>query len=125
MNTPIRTLIVEDEIIIALDLEMTMKRHSFNVIESVCTGKEAIECATQLQPDLIMMDIKLADNISGIEAAKEIMTRQNCRIVFVTANSDPETKKTAMECNPFAYYMKPVSEMMVGEIFRKITGEVH
>jgi DNA-binding NarL/FixJ family response regulator len=121
MNLPIRTLIVEDEMIIALELKMTMTRHSFKVLDTVRTGKDAIECAITMKPDLIMMDIRLADNISGIEAANAILAHNDCRIIFVTANSDSETKLLAMGCNPFAYYDKPINEKMVGEIYRKMT----
>jgi DNA-binding NarL/FixJ family response regulator len=116
MKKSARVLIVEDEIIIALEIEMLMRRGGFTVISIARTGKEAIETARAAQPDIVMMDIMLPDGMNGIQAVREIKTFCPCSFVFVTANSDPNTRREAMACGPIAYFEKPLSDSIADEI---------
>jgi len=118
MKNPARVLIVEDEIIIALEIEMLLKRSGFVISSMARTGREAIEAARAIQPDIILMDIMLPDGMNGIQAVREIRIFCPCAFVFVTANSDPDTRREAMECAPIAYFEKPLSDSIADEISR-------
>src|ERR1051326_5669982 len=80
-----RILIVEDEQIIAADLRNHVKRLGHDVIGMAIAGEEAIEMADQLNPDLVLMDVRLEGTMSGTEAAREIQERTGAPIVFITA----------------------------------------
>lgn len=81
----LRILIVEDEQIIAADLEDKLYRLGHEVVATALSGEEAVEIADQLRPELVMMDIQLQGEMNGVEAARTIEERAGARIVFVTA----------------------------------------
>ena len=86
-----KILVVEDEVIIALDLKKTLNKLGYAVIKMATSGEEAIKIAEKMHPDLALMDIKLKGNLNGIEAAKRIRNRFNIPIIYVTAYSDRKT----------------------------------
>ncbi|MES2163689.1 MAG: ATP-binding protein [Pseudomonadota bacterium] len=102
-----RILIVEDERVVALDLSSTLEKLGYAVIGSVISGAEAIECAREQRPDLILMDIRLNGKIDGIDAAQEIHLFLNCPVIFLTAYSDEQTLHRAKQVTPFGYLVKP------------------
>ncbi|MDZ4171308.1 MAG: response regulator, partial [Methanobacteriaceae archaeon] len=67
-----KILVVEDEAITSLELTRMLKRWGFEVVGDVVSGQEALDMAINLKPDLIIMDIHLKGNMSGVDAAKEI-----------------------------------------------------
>ena len=83
-----RALIVEDETLVAWHLEAILQELGFQVCEIVSTGKEAVLEASTATPDIIFMDVNLAGDVDGIEAAKQILEKNDVTIVFVTAYSD-------------------------------------
>ena len=83
-------LIVEDETLVAWHLESVLQDLGFAVCEIVSTGSEAIAKAAADKPDVIFMDVNLADDIDGVEAATKIVKTSDIPIVFVTANADDE-----------------------------------
>jgi PAS domain S-box-containing protein len=111
MNTTLygnaKILIVEDESIIVKSLENRLLKAGYDVIGNAASGKEAIEMARQLNPDLILMDIKLDGEMTGIEAASEINKFLNIPIIYLTSYSDENTFQKARITNPFAYLHKP------------------
>lgn len=111
MNTTLyknaKILIVEDESIIVKSLENRLVKAGYDVIGNAASGKEAIEMAKQLNPDLILMDIKLNGEMTGIEAASEINKILSIPIVYLTSYSDEGTFQKARITNPFAYLHKP------------------
>jgi CheY-like chemotaxis protein len=102
-----RIMIVEDEVIMAMYLEMALKREGFLVVGSVSTGEEAVDMAEQKRPDVILMDIRLAGNLDGIEAAREIGKLIQCVVIFLTGYSDPVNRQRAEELHPAAFMSKP------------------
>jgi DNA-binding NarL/FixJ family response regulator len=100
-------LLVEDERIVALDLVDTLKELGYSVVASVGTGEAAIENAIKLRPDLVLMDIRLAGKIDGIQAAQQIREQTNIPTVYLTAHSDDSTLVRAMNTQPFGYLVKP------------------
>ncbi|MEQ9233706.1 hybrid sensor histidine kinase/response regulator [Coleofasciculus sp. E2-BRE-01] len=105
-----RLLIVEDEEIVAFDIETTLQTLGYEVVGIVTTGEEAIATATQTKPDLVLMDIQLPGKLDGVEAAKEISQRLNIPVVYLTAHADQPTLKRAKITAPFGYLLKPFQE---------------
>ncbi len=103
-------LIAEDENIIAKDIARTLERLGYKVFGSVRTGKDVIEKAKELNPDIVLMDIMLADEMSGIEAAEIIMNTLNIPVIYLTAFADNETLQRAKITEPFGYVLKPFDE---------------
>ncbi len=106
----LRVMVVEDENIVALEIEDRLKRLGYSVCGMVPSGEKAVEMALEVKPDLILMDIHLAGNIDGIAAARLICERQDIPIVFLTAYADETTVERAKEVSPYGYIVKPFDE---------------
>jgi len=113
MRENIRILIVEDEFLAAIYLQRELTRSGYTVSQLVATGEDAIERVEQEQPDVILMDIRLAGVIDGIEAAREIVSRHAIPIIFMTGYSDDETRERAQRLAPAAYLIKPIQVYQV------------
>lgn len=108
-----RILVVEDEAIIAADLAETLGSLGYDVVATVDTAEDAIVSAADLVPDLVLMDVRLAGAVDGIEAAATIKQRADIPVIFLTAHSDDETLRRAIGTAPLGYLVKPfrVSEL--------------
>ena len=100
-------MIVEDEVIVAMDMKRKLEKLGYSVPASVSSGDEAIKCAADFAPDLILMDINMNEGIDGIEASKAILNERDIPIVYITAYADDSTVSRAKETNPFGYIVKP------------------
>ena len=100
-------LVVEDEVVIAMDLQATLIELGYGVPEIVTSGEAAIQTALALRPDLILMDIHLNESLDGIDAATEITKILDIPIIYLTAYADEETLKRASLTTPFGYILKP------------------
>jgi two-component system, cell cycle sensor histidine kinase and response regulator CckA len=105
-----RVLIVEDEAIVALDIQGRLEGLGYEVIDAVANGKAAIELAASESPDIILMDIIIQGDMDGIETARIIIDNYDIPVVFLTANSDKTTIARAKLTGPFGYLMKPLEE---------------
>lgn len=103
-------LVVEDEIIVAMDLERRLKNLGYTVIGAVDSGEEAITFALEKQPDLVLMDIHLKGSVDGISAAEQIKNRLDIPIIYISAYTDGETLSRAKLTEPFGYLVKPFQE---------------
>ncbi len=92
-----RIMIVEDEALVALTLEEMIEQLGYAVCGVASRGVEAIRMAQQQKPDLILMDVRLADRTSGIEAAEQILAHRAVPIIFTTAFSDRQTVEKIAE----------------------------
>ena len=110
MQEKARILIVEDESIIALDLQTSLQHAGYAIVGVASSGEEAIALAQHQQPDLILMDIRLRGQIDGIEAAQKIREQQSCPVVFLTAHTDSQTLDRAKLTDPFGYLTKPFDD---------------
>nr|MCU0980464.1 response regulator [Pirellulaceae bacterium] len=104
---PATILIVEDDQVVAVDLEGRLDRLGYQVADTVASGEEACEKVSKMQPDLILMDVHLEGPMDGIEAAQRI--RQFCEvpIIFLTAYADAATLERAKLAEPYGYLVKP------------------
>jgi two-component system, NtrC family, response regulator AtoC len=103
-------MVVEDEIVLALELEEKLSDMGYLVVARATSGEEALEKAEQLRPDLILMDIRLDGDLDGIEVARLIGARYHFPVVYLTAYADEKTLQRATLTEPFGYLVKPYSE---------------
>lgn len=106
----LKILVVEDEILVATDIEEALISLDYEVQNCVATGKAAIEEVERSLPDVILMDIMLKGNMTGIEAANEITKRHDVPIIYLTANADIGTIEKAKISLPYGYIIKPFTE---------------
>ena len=104
-------LVVEDESIIAKDIQQSLKKLGYTVLGICSTGEDAVKAAEELKPDLILMDIMLKGNISGIEAATQIREKNNIPVIYLTAYADESTLNKAKVTEPYGYIIKPFKEI--------------
>lgn len=106
MTNP-QILIVEDELIVAKNIEVSLQKAGYEVPAIVTSGEEAIQQAGQIRPDLVLMDIRLQGEMLGIEAAEQIRTQFDIPVVYLTAYADEASLKQAKPSQPFGYLVKP------------------
>jgi len=106
-KTPPRILVVEDERIVAREIELSLGELGYDVVGRAASGAEAVAKAGALMPDLVLMDVRMPGGMDGIEAAEAIQRDQPIPIVFLSAFSDADTLRRATETNPFGYLVKP------------------
>ncbi len=107
----IKVLIVEDESIVAKDIQLSLKKLGYIVIGIEKSGEGAILKAQNSSPDIIIMDIMLKGEINGVEAAEKIRKEFNIPIIFLTAYADENTLSKAKISEPYAYIIKPFKEI--------------
>ncbi|MCI0627922.1 MAG: response regulator [Acidobacteria bacterium] len=103
----VEILVVEDEAIVAADLVARLRRLRYGVPAVVSSGEEALEQVPKTNPSLVLMDIKLAGELDGIEAARRIQTQFAIPVIYVTAHSDEATLARAKATGPYGYLIKP------------------
>jgi len=104
-------LIVEDESIVAKDIQNSLKKLGYSVAGTSATGEEAIKMAAEHKPDIVLMDIMLKGAMSGIEAAAEIRKKHDIPVIFLTAYADENTLNKAKITEPHGYIIKPFKEV--------------
>jgi PAS domain S-box-containing protein len=103
-------MVVEDEGIVALDLQSRLQSLGYGVPAVASSGEEAIARAAENRPDLVLMDIKLKGEIDGVEAAEQIRARFQIPVIYLTAYADEATLQRARVTEPFGYILKPFEE---------------
>ena len=106
----IKILIVEDELLIAENLSIKLKKLGYIVAEIVSTGNAALKYINSNRPDLILMDIAIKGNMDGIETADKIKNIVEIPIVFLTAYADDETLDRAAKTSCYGYILKPFKD---------------
>jgi two-component system, LytTR family, response regulator LytT len=106
----VKILIVEDESIVAKDIQSLLKQLGYLVTAIVNSGDKAVAEIEDRRPDLVLMDIMLKGKMSGIDAAGIIKDRFGLPVVFLTAYADDDTLEKAKITEPYGYIMKPFKE---------------
>ena len=106
--TDINILLVEDEQIVAKYIEKQLTGAGYRVLASITKGDEAIEKVKSLQPDVVLMDIKLVGDMDGIEAADFIRKNYQIPVIFLSSLTDDESFQRAKIAEPFGYLVKPI-----------------
>jgi two-component system, response regulator PdtaR len=107
MTQPPRVLIVEDQFFVAVDCELQLRAAGIECVGLASTAAEALELAQKEHPDLVVMDIRLASRVDGVQTAIVMYERLGIRCVFASAHADAETRLTAERACPLAWLDKP------------------
>jgi signal transduction histidine kinase len=108
--SPVRVLVVEDESIVALDIQHRLQAMGYEVVGLALTGPEAIELGGALHPDVALMDIQLRGPFSGIVTAEQLRANLGIPVVYLTAYADQATLERARVSEPFGYVIKPFED---------------
>lgn len=106
-------LIVEDESIVAKDIQQTLEKLGYNVLGTLSEGEKAIEFVKTTVPDLIFMDIMLKGDMTGTETASQIHKDLSVPIIYLTAYADKDTLSKAKITQPHGYIIKPFKEVEI------------
>ncbi len=102
-----RILVVEDDFFIALQIETMLADAGYEILGVISTGEDAVLAAQTENPDVVLMDVRLAGRMDGVEAAGIIYQRAGIRSIFVSANIDDNLVKRSGHANPFGWVNKP------------------
>jgi PAS domain S-box-containing protein len=107
----IKIMIVEDEIIVAKDIQRILKKLGYEPFDPIPNGKKALDSIEKLRPDLILLDINLKNSdLDGIQVAEQIHQNYKLPFIFLTAFSDKNTLERAKLTEPYGYIIKPFEE---------------
>jgi len=115
-----KILIIEEEIIIATELQMRLEARGFQVVALAKSAEEGIKLALKLKPDLILTEIVFRGELDGIEAVKRINKLHKIPVVYVTTLSYLETDPRVVATNPVDFISKPVDDKMLFEVINNI-----
>ncbi len=105
-----RILVVEDERIVAKDLQSQLEKLGYAVPVVAASGAEALQKAAETRPDLVLMDIRLKGKMDGVETSQLVRDQFNIPVIYLTAYADENTLKRAKITEPFGYIVKPFEE---------------
>ncbi|MFV0348369.1 MAG: response regulator, partial [Halodesulfovibrio sp.] len=103
-------LLVEDEPVIALDIRRRLQQLGYPAPVAVSSGEEAVQRASSIAPDVILMDIYLSGSLDGIDTAGLLRDRVSAPVIYLTGHADEETLRRAMITEPFGYILKPFED---------------
>lgn len=110
MEQAIKILIVEDNVIIADDMQSMLEEIGYEIVDNVIVYEQAVEVLKSKQVDLVLIDIILASDKTGIDLGKHIRENYDIPFVFVTSNSDRATVENAKTVKPNGYLVKPFEQ---------------
>lgn len=100
-------MVVEDERLVAVDLQQRLTKMGYKVPGITASGEDALRKAAEVLPDLVLMDIQLKGQMDGIDTAQILQTRLNIPVVYLTAFTDERTLERAKSTEPYGYLVKP------------------
>lgn len=103
-------LVLEDEAVVALELETRLRRLGYRVLGPAISEAEALVLCDEIVPDLLLADVRIAGAVDGIEVARALRSARGVPCVFLTAHSDTNTLRRIVEASPFGYLTKPFRE---------------
>jgi PAS domain S-box-containing protein len=106
MSKP-KIMIVEDELIVVTNIEKQLKKAGYEIAATAISGEEAITKTSEVLPDLVLMDVRLAGPMDGVAAAEQIRNQYDIPVVYLTAYADDETLERAKTTDPHGYIIKP------------------
>lgn len=115
-----RVLIVEDNWLVAVEMETTLTDAGYVVVGIAVSAVEAVTLCEAKRPDFVLMDIRLQGGSDGIEASVEIRTRFNVPSIFVSAHDDAKTRGRAALAAPLGWIVKPVVGPVLIERIRRL-----
>ncbi len=119
-----RILIVEDDLLVASQMETALTDTGFEIVGIVATGKEALHLAEAQSPTLVVMDIRLAGDRDGIDIALELFRSHGIRCIFASAYSDQEVRRRAAPAAPLGWLQKPYTMASLTGMVRAAVSEL-
>lgn len=110
MKPSAHILIVEDDAIVAFNLQQRLSHMGYHVPDVAVSGSQTLDLLAQAKPDLILMDIHIEGSIDGIEVASRIQETHPVPVIYLTAYSEDSTLERARQTKPYGYLIKPFSE---------------
>ncbi len=107
---PCRIMVVEDEVIVAMDIEDRLAAMGYGLAGRATSGQQALALVEEKRPDLVLMDIRLQQVMDGVAAAEEIRRRFHLPVIFLTAYSEDATLDRAKLAEPYGYLLKPFDD---------------
>ncbi len=107
---PKRIIIIEDEALIAIEIQSTLEMLGFKVVGHSMNGDEALDLFRSTAADLVLLDINIKGSKNGIDLAHILNESYNIPFVFLTSHSDPTTLEEAKKVMPYGYIVKPFNE---------------
>ncbi len=117
-----RVLIIEDEELIAVMLVSLIRKFGHEPLDPVAYGEEVMRRIKESSPDLLLVDIKLKGEMDGIDTVIELKKEYDMPFVYMTGNSDENTRKRAMDTEPDGYLNKPFVEEEWKAVINKALG---
>ncbi|WP_428718040.1 response regulator [Undibacterium curvum] len=105
-----KVMVVEDDELVSLQIQLKLELLGFDAVGATTTGEEAITLVTELQPDIVLMDIMLAGQMDGIEAAQIIHSQQQIPVVFLSGDAEDTTLTRVKQSEAFGYIIKPFTD---------------
>lgn len=125
MEEKIKVMVVEDEEIVAFDLRKTLEKLGYIVTSQASNGVDAIEKAEHDKPDVIIMDIRLKNELDGIDAAHIISFKQKTPVIYLTSFNDEEIRRRAQATQASAFLLKPFDEEQLKQTIDNAVLEFH
>lgn len=110
MTQPSRILVVEDEAIVAFNLQQRLEQLGYDVPAVAASGQESLDLINELLPDLVLMDIHIQGHMDGIEVASRLRQTHPVPVIYLTAYAEDSTLERARQTQPYGYLLKPFSE---------------
>jgi DNA-binding NarL/FixJ family response regulator len=112
-------LVVEDDFLVAMQIEAALTEAGFALSGTAASGEEAIAMATAIRPVFVLMDIRLAGEMDGVDAALALFRQHGIRCIFATAHHDLEVRRRAAPAEPLGWLQKPYSMPALLEAVRQ------
>ena len=100
-------LLVEDDFLVSMEMEIGLEEAGYRVAGIAATAEEAVELAARHRPALVVMDIRLASERDGVDAALEIYRTLSIRSIFASAHGDAQVRARAEAARPLGWVAKP------------------
>jgi DNA-binding NarL/FixJ family response regulator len=117
----LKVMIVEDEIIFALDTKVTLQKMGYEVTGISSNFNDAIDCVKRSKPDLVLMDINIKGKTNGIETARYLKEVYNIPSLFLTAYHDRETREKISQVHSIGILFKPLDDRKFQEVLEDFT----
>ena len=120
----VNVMVVEDDLLQAMDLQDALQDRGHRVCGVANSGEQAVTLAQKRRPDIVIMDVRLNGRIDGVAAAKHIVSKRRCGLVFVTAHGDDKAMVSRMDdLVPDAVLLKPVNHRALCAAIDFITAQ--
>jgi DNA-binding NarL/FixJ family response regulator len=122
--TPERILVVEDDFLVAMQMESALTEAGFEVAGVASSGEDAIELAISARPRLAVMDVRLAGRRDGIDTALQLFAEHGIRCIFATAHHDEHARSRAAPAAPLGWLAKPYTMASLIDLVRSALAEL-